>query len=76
MNDEPGIDLSDPPPEPQVGPDQYKEKILDMLQNSPWMDCKWQATGPSMVDSFIYGGGVTRILAGPGTHTFTITVPA
>ena len=75
MNDEPGIDLSNP--EPETHEDQQRHQILGILRERPWLNMSVQQTaGPAQ--QILSLGSVHPVLipTGPGAITFTITVPA
>jgi hypothetical protein len=74
--EQPGIDLSNPEvelpePEPLVhNLDEYKQKVLEHLQNKPWIAFQQETNvDPRKV---IFDGGPVY---GTGTVVFTITVP-
>lgn len=77
MKPEPGLDLSNPEPEPPISspPIDQNEKVLEFLAEHHWTVTSMEQTGPSMHDMYTMGSrSPVLIPAGPGTVTLTITV--
>lgn len=77
MNDEPGIDLSNPEPGGAwTGTeDEYKGKILEMIVERPWIHCNVQSDCPTNPLYTFDNPPTAFVKTGPGSVTITITVP-
>lgn len=77
MKPEPGIDMSNPEPEPIIqGPDIEKnDKLLEFLSEHQWACTSMQHTAAATHDIYSMGSASpVRIPAGNGSITLTITV--